>query len=509
MPRKWSRDDPRTHRADETVTDERYAALLRGDPRKFLHPGQIQMHEAFLSMPPDAKIFVTTAGRGVGKTRWGSLLAQAFIHLASPGFVPDVKYVFPTLKLAKKVLIPVLNRDFQSYPASRRPTWNRDTHSYHFPNGGVIWVLGADQDIGGLGQDNDLVIMEEAGFYDEPNDGQALDVLVNKMALPRLRRGGRILMLSTPAATWDHLFNNVYVPAAQMSGCYFRIDSYQNPHRSQAELDAAIAEVRKRPHGDIIVRREFYGEVIADPSALAIPEFAMETHMREFVRPPYFKECKKYVFVDLAYAPDLTGIVYGYAHFDEGAFIVEDESLITQAKTRDVAEEVRRKLDSLGYEENNLLFLYADVSDQRFIPDIASEHHLYFAKPLGVSNRAKVNALRNAFTRGQVFVHPRCQRTVIQLRNVRWKSTSLGSETFVRTDAFGHFDLVAALQEAPRLIDLRYNPSTGSRVDYAEWAQKHLEHPEHLRPRTMQTLGRAFGSPRRIRLTRGKPLGRI
>jgi hypothetical protein len=107
-------------------------------------------------------------------------------------------------------------------------------------------------------------------------------------------------------------------------------------------------------------------------------------------------------------------------------------------------------------------------------------HVLQFTKTKKDTLEQHVNAVRVAFARGQIVIHPRCKKLIKQLRNGVFQNSRTRLRFDWKRDELGHFDCVAALLylwravnenrhknpypvEAYYVSDKDHNPSLGER----------------------------------------------
>ena len=92
-------------------------------------------------------------------------------------------------------------------------------------------------------------------------------------------------------------------------------------------------------------------------------------------------------------------------------------------------------------------------SDPLTIADLAT-HGLYFSPTAKDDKENQVNRVREWVQSGKLFVNPRCQKLLFQLRNTVWNEKR---DDFVRTKE-GHGDLLDALIYLCRNVDRQHNP---------------------------------------------------
>ena len=89
------------------------------------------------------------------------------------------------------------------------------------------------------------------------------------------------------------------------------------------------------------------------------------------------------------------------------------------------------------------------------INDLNIDYKIPFVSTDKTDLFAMVNSVRELVKSGQLIISPECKEMIGNLRSGIWDKHF---KSFERTEAYGHFDLLAALIYLNRNIDKRTNP---------------------------------------------------
>lgn len=410
-----------------------------------VHTGQKGMYDA-IRASPGQKWFLGMSRRR-GKTFLLCVMAVEYA-ISHPG--AQIHYAASTAKAVKKMVRPNFRKILADCPAELRPKWNAVDSEYVFPNGAIITVAGCDnENYENLrGTESHFVVIDEAGFIDH------LQAVMDDVLLPMtLETNATIVISSTPPRSLDHYSVDV-ARECQQAGRYFHQTMYDNPRLSQRQLDAFLRKLAGSRNVDefrktATFRREMMGEFVADSDAVVIPEWMEQSgiSVTDVLRPPYFDT---YISSDIGYR-DGWGILFAWWDFKNARLVVEDELLYFKTRTEIVANGIKRKRDEL-WGEKKVYRLISD-NDPLTIADLAT-HGLYFSPTAKDDKENQVNRVREWVQSGKLFVNPRCQKLLFQLRNTVWNEKR---DDFVRTKE-GHGDLLDALIYLCRNVDRQHNP---------------------------------------------------
>lgn len=353
-----------------------------------------------------------------------------------------------------RFVLPVFRELLSDCPLELRPKFNGSTFVATFPNGSVLKFQGTDKVGDDLrGQTFNLVAIDEAGFHANFTN------LVNEVVRPMLlSTNGRLIFASTPPKTSEHPFVNLTLIARGRGRVVHRTIN-DVTYLPRPVVDAFIAEsaeslglapetYRQTP----AYRREYLAEFTTDTTFQVVPEANFEnqsTWLAACERPPFW-DC--YVSLDPGFV-DCHGVVYAYWDFRKAKLVVEDETLMRGANTAKLAAAIASKEEALWGGKKPIL----RVMDTNRLAqaDLADLHELNFSVTRKDGLEEAINALRVAFARGQVVIHPRCAQLTAQLIGTTWNAKRTRFEV---PDGQGHADLLMALVYLWRNVDRGRNP---------------------------------------------------
>jgi hypothetical protein len=234
---------------------------------------------------------------------------------------------------------------------------------------------------------------------------------------------------------------------------------------SPQEIEEIIAESGGRDHPTC--QRELFCRHIADATLAIVPEFTgVEKDIVIEVQAPIWRDC--YTSMDPGWQ-DLTGVLFGYWHFEMAKLVVEDEIAESQMVSGRIADEIKRKeallwppetckrLKSDGTTVPQPYRRYSD-RNRRLLGDLSREHNLVFIPTRSDDIEQDINQLRNAVAAKKILIHPRCVMLQQHLRNGVWKNDR--HNIFDREGkTMGHFDLISALNYMWRNVNRHRNPA--------------------------------------------------
>lgn len=405
------------------------ALWAKGELSFLLDATQKDMLAAFEQSTGRKYIFLCS--RRLGKTHTLCVLALR-MALASKA---KILYVTSTYKAAKNIVQPLISKITEDCPTNLRPAFKVQDGKYVFPNGSEILLYGADKDADGpRGQEAEFIIIDEAGFVNN------LDYLLSSVLMPMLlTTGGRIVMATTPPKSMDHPFMQVW-GECEAAGNLIKKTIHDCPRITDKIKEEYAREAGGENSADW--RREYLLEAIASDDNLVIPEFSeqAETELVGTISRPSNSDL--YVGMDLGFIDD-TALVFGWWDFGNARLVIEDELIIKKQNSSELAAQIRSKETEL-WGERAPYKRVADHNNPQLIYDLSSLHKLPFTPANKDSGKEPmINKLRLALQGRQILIHPRCKNLRTQLKFCRWKGA--GRDTFDRSPAFGHFDLVDAL----------------------------------------------------------------
>lgn len=444
----------------EDATPERRTALRAawsaGNLRYKLNPDQDRVYEHFrewLKDPRRGLFYVLDIARRYGKTVLAVLIAIE--DTIRGGVLERHAYWADTEKMARNIVVPVMNKLLLDCPPDLRPTWMRSAGRLTWPDGRVLEVCGLDDPDSARGRDLHAGVLDEAGFMTR------LDYIINSVIDDQTQghKGAYVLITSTPPDSSTHYFSTHCVPLARAEGAYQHRTIYDNPMLATEDIEARIA--RRGGISSVSVRREMLAEHLTDPESAVVPEY-QEARRRCYTPPPQPPPQWRHCFVSMDPGwVDGTGILFAYWHYWEQRLVVEAEHFGFQMQSKHVADVVRgteRRLWSdaqhwnamRGEAVNGVTARWTDI-EKRLIADLRSDHDISFWETRKDNLAQQVVRLREWIDQGKILVSKDCPQLDAQLASAVYKN-SRRSELAQSADK-GHFDLVMALVYLVRNAD--------------------------------------------------------
>lgn len=356
-----------------------------------------------------------------------------------------VLIVAPTAKLLRAALLPSMETILADAPAYLRPKFSALDNCFTFPNRSTIYLAGADADVDSLrGRNAHLVIVDEAGFISD------LQGLIKNVILPMfISTSGKMVLISTPPNTPGHYLRQAYEDAKSKNAS-LHLTIHDNSSVTPEMLKEFADEVGGMDSD--AWQREYLGRFVINQKSAIVPEFAkMEAQVVGHCPTPD-KHMRTFVALDVGFR-DATGAVFGYYDFKKALICIQDEVLLENAATDDIAEAIKAKEKEL-WGTREPYFRVSDI-DLRLIADLCTKHDLSFRPVSKEALEVMVNNLRLVVNDARLKIDPRCTNLIFQLHTGTWATSR---RTFERTEAGGHFDLVAALIYSLRQMPVYDNP---------------------------------------------------
>lgn len=451
---------------EKIIKAARAELIRRGNVDWLFHRGQRELAEFFEK--GSARITVFNCARRFGKSYFLVALATKYA-LAKPN--QQIRIAAPTHKQMSSIFKPLVNQIFKHFPKDCMPEHANGT--YTFPNGSQIIIAGADYKEGDAlrGVASDLILVDEAGFT------KNLSYLVQDILLPQtLTTGGRIIIASTPPTSMDHDFIS-YISRAVQNEAYLKRTIYDNPMLSEKDVEDVVKECGGKETDTF--RREYLCELISDTSALIVPEFRADLHIKESPVPSHFKA---YVGADFG-LKDHTAILFGYLDFVRQVLVIQDEFVANYQTTEQIGNAIKEKeaqlwgegkeVERIGDNELQILWDLNRIHGIQVRPAI--KDYKKHGKDVAISG------LRMHFQNGSIEIHPRCKNLIHQLLNGTWDEKR---KQFERSEKLGHCDAIDALLYLDRFVKRKENPfpapvyspqthfiPTKRPTDHTEWAK--------------------------------------
>jgi hypothetical protein len=366
-----------------------------------------------------------------------------------------VKYAAETAKQVRAIVRPHIQEIFADCPPDIRPVFNSMDGEYRFPSTGSTWTIaGCDSETDAdklLGQHAHLWVVDEAGRI------KILNYVVRTVLMPQtLNTAGKGIICSTPAPTADHPFKE-YCDRASVTGALVERDIYCNPRLDSLPggREATIARLIASCGGEDSTewQREYLVRHITDQE-LHIIKFATARRLEQitlkldpeklkqnpfYYRPQFFDP---YVGMDLGWAPDATGMVWGYLDYKEDTLVIEDEWFLRRMDSATLTNIGKTRERELFGDPSAVYMRWGDL-EQQIQADLASQHNYVVARTAKENLKGACNQLNLAVgdLQHRLRIHPRCKQLKEQLRDGVWDKEK---KKFARSAKHGHYDLLAA-----------------------------------------------------------------
>jgi hypothetical protein len=478
-----------TESLDGYIAAARHLLWRAGDLRWKLDPNNRRLYEKIRACPDGA--FSTEGSRKGGKSFVHGVIALE-TALQNPG--KRINWAAITGKESRGVLLPILEEISADAPTDCLGRHDSQDNRWLLPNGAYIQLIGAEtrKDCEkGRGPSSILSIIDEAGFHDH------LAYLYDSILEPQQSRierrpdsfFGMMLLVSTTPYTPSHEFCK-RADAARQRGAYihrtiwdwdrprWRIETYIAKRADERNM--TVAEFIETTH----FRREYLSERVVDEEVVVFPEFNVKQSavVREWPRPIGFEQyVQKRVSIDLGGMRDKYGILYGYVDFMAGRLVIEDEALMRQPTTQQLAAEIVEHEARLWPEARpERITRVIDDDTERTLRDLWDIHKVrtFKATKQGPSGgrSAAIGMIRTFLQMEALVIHPRCVELRLQLLNA---TRNKKGTDFERTSE-GHYDLCASLMYWIRDVSLTTNPYP---ADWSEQLGRQLpaHHPRMAR----------------------------
>lgn len=419
----------------------------RGNLDHLLHAGQLKIQESLGKIPRQVKPILCS--RGFGKTYYGSKKAtETCIRKVS-----RVKIGTEFQTDLEEFILPNFEAVLQNCPKSCLPKWKSSGSKYVFPNGSEIKLIGLDRKPNGLRgtHQTDLIILEEAGFISK------LEQIYYSVIVPTTmhRPDCEILLPTTPPEALDHFFWTLF-DSANLDGDVPVLTIDDNPLISPLQVKKIEEDMGGR--ASVAFQREYLCKRIPDAIRQLTPEFNVDAHVAEWVRPVYFKFLHKTSSLDSG-VRDNTVQLYSAYDFPNATLHIEDELVL---KGNEVLTETiyNRTCETEKALEYGQVSRWADNDNLILLQDLnrygsKDQSGRYWNPTAKDAIDAGVNMVRMWLKQGRLKIHPRCRFLIGTLQTALWNKTRTD---FDRSKVFGHADALSALIYLIRNVNVATNP---------------------------------------------------
>lgn len=398
--------------------------------------------------------------------------------------------------IVDRLMLPLLG----DCPRSLQPRRIKNDYSYVFDhNGSKISILPADSQnfVKARGRKFRYILIMEAGFIPD------LDIIVKQVLAPTTRDvlgewRGTIVMESNRADGPGHPWISMY-EEAELEGRTFYLPLSKNKWASPQ----FVQECKDDCGGEetIEYRAEYECEWVFDDESTVIPEFTQKRAfdgdpdkklppiVREIVRPP---GSDLYSSLD-AGGRHHTGHLWGYYHFESDLVVIEDELMLLNMTTDDLAYKLRQRDAALwGEKPDGKIVRVADNNNVILLYDLIRLHGLRYMASAKDNKDAQINQVRLMVRDGRLVIHPRCRLLIKTLRMAKREKTARGL-SFVEMEEIGHADLLDCLIYLVRNVRRHATPVADPQAHVArDWIPK-----PQKRSQAGETLRMALGLGRR------------
>jgi hypothetical protein len=470
-----------------------------------LLPPQITAYDQFYRKRPSRK-FVMVAGRRCRKSTLLLILhAECCIRTAGV----QTAYVAPVETGLADYIEPIIGVVFADCPVDLLPKFRDRT--LVFPNGSRVVFNGCNmrQYRYMRGQKLALATVDEMAEVDD------LEGAVDDVLFPAVWDShGEMVLSGTPPVvpSPDHPVMR-YVETAKQTDSYWHATVYDAGY-SESEIAEAMREVGIDGKDSARFKREFMAEFIRDESAVIVPEFNADLHVRSVPRPVYYSDLYKASGADLGVS-DKTVALFAYYDFPKSQIVIQREFALsgTDVRTDIFADRYRAAVRELGWDVNTSRTQHwSDNSNLMLLNDLSQLHDIHI-NPTDKEQKAEwLNKVRIMLGSGRILVDPSCKLLIATLHGAFWKDAL--KKDYGRSMALGHMDALDALIYMVRNIRTEINPfpfnynfATGTIYD----AKDVIYPPDwNTRAHTQEgrTLERVFGKERFNRQRRDSmPMG--
>lgn len=444
-----------------------------------LHEVQNRIREQYYQS--DEHVFVLCCARRLGKS---FLLTSLALEACRRFQNNQVFYIAETQKQVRQYLLPMVRQQLQSCPNALQPKFRATDNAFFFPESNMtLTILGADKGRLETARGNKaiLIIVDEAAFID--NLAYAVKSILGPMTKgPYGAWRGRILMASTPPVSPSHDFAE-FCQKADSRGVLCHYTIHDNPLFTPRDIQEAKDECGGESSTDY--RREYLAEFVTDETRAVVPEFTREKQAQlcitDMALPAYAKSCTA---VDLGFH-DLSFGVFTSYDFLAGKVVVPRAFVCKQSNSSEIARQVAALEDGLIRGHH-----YRVIDSTAFTTnDFNVQHQLEFNTLHKDDMHAALAHLRLLLSQGRVLFNMDDDGVRQLVKHLEYAVWNKSKTSFERSEAYGHYDGVAALMYALRHLDMQTNPYPRT-LDGVSFETHHI--PKNMMVDNVRDLGDAF-----------------
>lgn len=423
----------------------------RGELHWKLHIGQRPIYKVLRNLDPSVRKRVVLCSRRFGKTFLGTLLALE--DCLAPPWDEPVRIIGPEIKQTVDIIEPILNKIAVDAPQG---LIQRIKSEYRWKVGHSLLILGGFDRKNierHRGQPSKSIYIEEAGSA-KPED---YEYGMREVLLPQLLHSeGPMTFLTTPPQDPMHPFVVDTITEAKLHNAFFKQTIYDNPRLSVDQVNRAIEDCGGSDTPAF--KREYLCEIFRDESVVIIPQFDPQRHVMKLKAPEH---ATWILGGDFGGVRDKTVFVLAYWDYERAKMCVVGERVFNPGTPTSIIIDGVRALEKSA-ELKSEPIRYIDMPGQVQV-DINEAHQFFAAMPLKDDFDASINQLALAFAQNKILVDPCCEFLAASLESGRFNKNRTD---FMRSEALGHCDAIAALMYTWRMIDKTTNPFPKKVYDY-------------------------------------------
>lgn len=360
-----------------------------------------------------------------------------------------VRYIAPTLKSAREVVIPIFNELKRILPLEMMPALKKAELKFVFDNGAEIHLGGASLENieGSRGPICHKITLDETGAFP---DGSDLDYVLYSVLYPQLTTTqGQIIHLTTPPKNINHKWLTHLYQKMRDAGNTVEFNIDQNPLLTPEQVLAIEELYGGRDSPDF--QREYLLKSIQETSLRVCREYVDSTHSANTaeIMDKWTEETRdpisSYIVVDYG-VTDLTAILLCVYHKYDDKMLV-----LKEWEVSDGAEAFAETLTAVIKDANNLRLnepasIIIDCMEQTRTFLMAKPYEFVFSRPR--KKRRKIDSvafLRNKIETNKIVVDKSCKKLRSMLEYGCWKKSDSENKEFARSDTLGHLDHVDSL----------------------------------------------------------------
>lgn len=380
---------------------------------------------------------ILLAGFGGGKTLGGAaeLLALAAINAGLSSMV-----VSPSYPMAKKTVIPTIIELLEK--SNIEYTFNKAEHTFRIiPFRHTIFVGSAEIPNSLKGANLSHLWTDELSIFPIEAYKQA----IARVRDPAAKRLALFHTMTPELMTW--VYDEFILGSKKNREIIFGRTS-DNP-----ALPESYIENLKSRYSEEMQAMYLEGKFVFVTDRMIFPEWH-ERYIQDLPQEDEYKFYHHYVAADWG-VRDKTALIFATYDFKRAKLIIEKTVTLTNKDvvTSNIAKIVN--LTAAALWDKSRVYRYVGDNNLQIINDLNYDYDIPFVSTDKTDLFAMVNSVRELIKSGQLAVSTSCQEMVGNLRSGIWDKNF---RSFERTEAYGHFDLLAALIYLNRNLDKRTNP---------------------------------------------------